>query len=202
MLIQYNICGNLIAKGSPVRATYTIKNLDTEFISKVYISAKGFYNINLANFPDKKFKDGDIVSIEFSYTDNGGIDYYTRIAVVINDKLTTNVIDAVLVSDWKFTSQVNITQLNPSRIEAKFTTGPYTTILFKLYYKFNNIYQQVKSATITDSSVILNFPYSGEFMLIGYIFYKSNLLSYSQKEFNITAINSTIAASKQYIEWE
>lgn len=201
MLVHYNICGNLTVKGKPVTATYTVKNLDTNFISKAYISAKGFYNINLANFPNKQFKEGDVISIEFKYIDNDGVNYYTRIAVAISSRLHINVIDVILVSNWDHTSQIDITSLYPGKIKVNFIANMYTTILFKLYYKYNNKYQEVESGTITKSSItMLNFPYSGKFMLVGYVFYESSLLSYSQKEFDITSADT--ANSRHYIEWE
>lgn len=202
MLTQYNICGEVKVNKEQVVAEYIIRNLNTGFTSINYNSTKGFYNINLANFPNKKFEEGDVISIEFTYIDNNNITYFTRICTIINNNSTTTNINAILEKNWDYSSQIKISDVNPGTVNVDFLTTKYKNILFKLYYKYNGKYKELDSVLIDKQSVRLQFPYSGEFMLAGYVLFGGVLLSYTQKEFNITNVTNNIITNSRYIEWE
>lgn len=208
MLIQYNICGTVTVNSSPVTATLTLRNLTTGFVSDTIETIDGYYNVNLANYPNTQFDVGNIVSVEFEYTNISGTTYFSRVYFVINENSNMNIINARLYNDWDYSAaiQVNTTD-DPNRVTINFITTFYRNIIYKLYYKYDGVYKEISSATIDVQTVDLIFPYSGDYLIIGYVTFGSMLTAYASKEFNInidntTNTNNNIVRQIRYIEWE
>jgi hypothetical protein len=206
MLIQYTICGNVYVDQTPVIAEYVLRNLTTGYTSETMVSLLGYFSLNTANFKDTVFNIGDIISIEFKYTD-GSNEYFTRVYTVMNIFTTTTTIIANLVKDWNYTAAINVipdaTDIN--KVTINFITSLYRDIIYKLYYKFDGVYKEIYTATIDKQTVNLTFPHSGEYLITGYVTFGSMLVAYASKEFvmevgDISPITNT--NNIKYIEWE
>lgn len=199
MLINYSVSGELNINGSPVKTTFIVKNLSTGFVSREYESEVGYYNINLANFPNNTFDKDDIIVFYF-YVRYNGTQYKAYMYDVINPKIDTRNINVTLVSDWNYNSEIKIDGIGSNR-SVKFLTNEYEHILFKLYIKYKNIYREIDSALIDKQIINLSFNHNGEFKIIGYVVKDNKLLTYSEKEFEISKVTKE-STQLQYIEWE
>jgi len=202
MLINYSVCGDIDINGDPVVVNYVVQNITTGFVSKVFQSELGYYNINLSNFPNGVFDTDNIIVITFSIRYNG-IDYKSIMYHVVNPTQDAMVMNTTLVSNWNYTSAIKIEDINTTK-RITFLTSEYQQILFKLYIKYKNIYKEIDSAFINNQILNINFSHNGEFKIIGYVVKDNKLLTYSEKSFTVNLTQNTNINNPQvrYIEWE
>jgi len=207
MLIQYTIYGDVLVNQSKVVAEYTLRNLTTGFVSKKIKTIPGYYSVNLANFDNTEFNNGDVISLEFEYTDTENNYYFTRLYFVINKLTTTTKLNALLIKDWNYSVAINVVKddTDLSKVTVNFITNLYRNILYKLYYKFDGVYREISSVMIDKQTIVLNFPHSGDYMIKGYIVFGSMLTAYANKEFTLEVGDTlpyTNTTQNRYIEWE
>lgn len=202
MLINYSISGGVYINGTPVQVVYTVSNLNTGFISDEYSTELGYYNINLANFPGNTFDKDNIIMFDL-HTRYNGTYYKTQIYDIIDHNKDTNSIDANLIANWDYISNILITGDKYTRT-INFITTTYQQILFKLYIYYNGDYKEIDSALINKQIVDLTFTHNGKFKIMGYVVKDNVLLTYSEKIFEIKYIepNEVITNQIRYIEWE
>jgi len=207
MLTQYTVYGNVLVNQSKVTANYTLRNLTTGYVSTVMKSIDGFYSLNLANFAETEFNNGDVVSLEFEYTNTREEVFFTRLYFIINVLTTTTRLNADLIKNWNYNVAINVIkdENNLSKVTVNFITNLYRNILYKLYYKYEGKYKEISSVMIDKQTLTLNFPHSGEYMITGYVVFGSMLTAYASKEF-VLAVGDTVVndnnSSIRYIEWE
>jgi len=203
MLINYSISGSLLIHGESIKSNYIVRNITTGFISEERTSEMGYYNINLANFPNNTFDKDDIIVIHF-YTRYNGIDYESNIYNIINPAIDTKVINSILISSWRYTSLIN-SEVIGYTATIRFMTSVYKQILFKLYIQHNGVYKEIDSALIDKQILNLTFNNGGHFKIVGYVVRDNELLTYSEKEFDIisdTTYEGNTVYKNRYIEWE
>lgn len=198
MFINYSICGGVTVNNARVVSKYVVKNLTTGYISKELLSELGYYSFNLTDFKDIIFNTGDILSIEF-YVRYNGIDYYTTLYDIINEKAYSSVKAAELVSNWTYNSSIN-SIITGNSVAINFVTTYYSNIIYKLYIKYDGEYREIDTAILNRQSLTINLSSSGEYRIAGYVVNGNTLLSYAYKDITITS-NARVT-SKRYIEWE
>ncbi len=201
MLINYAIFGNIDINDELVIVNYNIRNLTNNFTSEEFTSEIGYYNINLGNFPNNVFNDGDVLVITF-YSRHNGIDYKSIMYTVVDVTKDISNINTTLISDWDYESYIKVTN-EDGVVDISFVTTYYKTILFKLYIKYKNSYKEIDTAMIDSQTIKITFQHNGLFKIVGYVTDDNKLLSYSSKEFVIDSVESENSTGQlSYLEWE
>ena len=205
MLINYNIMGSVKYNDTNISATMRIRNLTTGYVSNTYETEVGYYSVNLTNFENIRFNNGDLLTIEFT-KQIGDTTLFSRIYHIVNVTFDSVDIDVTLHDDWDYTSDINL-NIDNDTVDVTFVTNYYEKIVYRVYYKYDDVYHKILSRITTNQQVTLTFNFNGNYKIIAYVIGNNDeMLSYSEKEFDID-IDGQDSANKEYIslpivEWE
>jgi len=204
MIINYSILGNItIQDKHPQKVHFVIKNLTTGFTSNEFDTEVGFFSFNLGSLSGNIFNNDDILNIVF-YATIDGIKYRASTYNVIKANQVTNIKNVILESNPNTDVDVRSNKITDSKYEVTFVMENYTNVLFKLYYKFKDVYKEIDSIMLDDQKTTINFKYSGEYKVIGHVFNGVNYVNNAELELEVNTgdlIDGTQVFT-QYVEWE